>query len=153
MMRRFDSFREMLAAQGRENIAFGYFEEDARRQLTYGEVLERIDAYPLPAEDVIGVFCDNSILSVITIFALAGKKQLVLLNPADEPRILDAEIRAAHVSKLVGQGPEEYEAPPLVPGSVGTADILFFTSGTTSQNKAVVLDQQRLCSAAFNGGS
>lgn len=143
----------MLAAQNRGNIAFGYFEGDTRKQLTYGEVLEKIDAYPVPEEDVIGVFCDNSILSLVTIFALAGKKQLVLLNPADEPRILDTEIKAAHVSRLIGQGPEDLEIPRLVPGNVGTADILFFTSGTTAQNKAVVLDQQRLCSAAFNGGS
>ena len=153
MVRRFVSFREMLAAQDRGNAAFGYFEGDTRKQMTYGEVLDRIGAYPLPDEDVIGVFCDNSIKSVITIFALAWKKQLVLLNPADEPRILDAEIKAAHVSKLIGQGPEDYEAPALVPGNVCTADILFFTSGTRSQNKAVVLDEQRLCSAAFNGGS
>ena len=110
MVRRFVSFIEMLAAQDRGIVAFGYFEGDTRKQLTYGEVLDRIGAYPLPDEDVIGVFCDNSIESVITIFALAGKKQLVLLNPADEPRILDAEIKAAHVSKLIGQGPEDYEA-------------------------------------------
>ena len=143
----------MLAAQDRDNMAFGYFEGDTRKQLTYGEVLDRIDAYPVPEEDVIGVFCDNSILSLVTIFALSGKKQLVLLNPADEPRILEAEIKAAHVSGLVGKGPEDFEIPVLTPGNIDTADILFFTSGTTAQNKAVVLDQERLCSAAYNGGS
>ena len=153
MVRRFASFREMLTAQNRGDTAFGYFEGDTRKQLTYGEVLEMIENYPIPEEDVIGVFCDNSIISLVAIFALAGKKQLVLLNPMDEPRVLESEISAAHVSKLIGQGPEDYEAPTLVSGNVNTADILFFTSGTTSQNKAVVLDEQRLCSAAFNGGS
>ncbi len=153
MVRRYTSFRELIASQNQENTAFGYFEGNTRKQLTYGEVLEMIDAYPIPKEDVIGVFCDNSILSLVTVFALAGKKQLVLLNPMDEPRVLESEIKAAHVSKLVGQGPEEFEPPALVPGNINTADILFFTSGTTAQNKAVVLDQQRLCSSAYNGGS
>ena len=129
MVRRFASFREMLAAQDRGNTAFGYFEGDTRKQLTYGEVLELIENYPIPEEDVIGVFCDNSILSLVTIFALAGKKQLVLLNPMDEPRVLESEIKAAHVSQLIGQAPEDMVLP------------------------ALVLDQQRLCSSAWNGGS
>ena len=153
MVRRFASFREMLAAQDHGNTAFGYFEGDTRKQLTYGEILELIENYPIPEEDVIGVFCDNSILSLVTIFALAGKKQLVLLNPRDEPRVLESEIRAAHVSKLIGQAPDDMVLPALVPGNVTDTDILFFTSGTTAQNKAVVLDQQRLCSSAWNGGS
>ena len=153
MVRRFKSFRELIASQNQDKTAFGYFEENTRKQLTFGDFLEMIDDYPVPDEDVIGVFCDNSVFSLVTIFALAGKKQLVLLNPLDEPRVLSAEIKAAHVSKLVGQGPEEFEIPALMPGDIRTADILFFTSGTTAQNKAVVLDQQRLCSSAYNGGS
>ena len=153
MVRRFASFREMLAAQDRGHAAFEYFEGDTRKQLTYGEVLEMIENYPIPEEDVIGVFCDNSILSLVTIFALAGKKQLVLLNPMDMPRVLENEIRAAHVSKLIGQAPEDMVLPELVPGNINDTDILFFTSGTTSQNKAVILDERRLCSSAFNGGS
>ena len=76
-----------------------------------------------------------------------------MLNPDDEPRILEAEIRAAHVTKLIGSIPEYLQLPELSPKAVSTADILFFTSGTTAMNKAVVLDQQRLCSAVYNGGS
>ena len=153
MVQRFNSFSELIAGQNRNSTAFEYFEGDTRKQLTYGEVLEMIDNYPIPEEDVIGVFCDNSILSLVTIFALAGKKQLVLLNPMDEPRVLADEIEAARVSKIVGQVPEDLEIPPLIKGNVSDTDILFFTSGTTAQNKAVVLDQQRLCSSAWNGGS
>ena len=153
MVQRFDSFRELFAGQKADNTAFEFFEGDTRKQLSYGEVLEMISVYPVPEEKVIGVFCDNSILSLITVFALAGKRQLVLLNPMDEPRVLAAEIKAAHVSKIIGQGPEDFEPPAPVRTDVDTADILFFTSGTTAQNKAVVLDQKRLCSSAWNGGS
>ena len=153
MVHRFSSFRELIAAQDQENTAFGYFEGNTRKQLTYGEVLAMIDSYPLPDEDVIGVFCDNSIDSLIAVFALAGKKQLVLLNPLDMPSVLAGEIRTAQVSKLIGDFPEDLECSVLEPAGVSSADILFFTSGTTAQNKAVVLDQQRLCSAAYNGGS
>lgn len=153
MARRFNSFRELIAGQNSGDTAFAYFEGDTRKQLTYGEFLERIDSCPVPEEDVIGVFCDNSILSLVTIFALAGKKQLVLLNPYDEPHILTDEIKAAHVSKLVGQAPEDLVISLPAPGKVTDTDILFFTSGTTAHNKAVVLDQQRLCSSAWNGGS
>ncbi len=153
MVQRFNSFRELIAGQNRNNTAFEYFEGDTQKQLTYGEVLEMIENYPIPEEDVIGVFCDNSILSLVTVFGLAGKKQLVLLNPMDEPRVLADEIKAARVSKLVGQVPEDLEIPSLKKGNVTDTDILFFTSGTTAQNKAVVLDQQRLCSSAWNGGS
>ncbi len=153
MAERFNTFRELIAGQNRDNTAFEYFEGDTRKQLTYGEVLEMIGNYPIPEEDVVGVFCDNSVHSLVTIFALAGKKQLVLLNPIDEPRVLESEIRAAHVSILVGQAPEDMVLPALVPGNVTDTDILFFTSGPTAQNKAVVLDQQLLCSSAWNGGS
>ena len=151
MVRRFTSFRELIAAQNPENAAFGYFEGNVRKQLTYGEVLEMIENHPIPEEDVIGVFCDNSILSLVTIFALAGKKQLVLLNPMDEPRVLAGEIRTARVSKLIGTLPEGLELPPHEKGTAVSADILFFTSGTTARNKAVVLDEKRLCSAVYNG--
>lgn len=153
MIRRFTSFRELIAAQDPENAAFGYFEENVRKLLTFGEVLKRIDTYPLPEEDVIGIICDNGIASVIAMLALAGKKQLVLLNPMDEPRVLAGEIRTARVSKLIGTLPEGLELPPHEKGTTASADILFFTSGTTARNKAVVLDEKRLCSAVYNGGS
>ncbi len=153
MARRFAGFRELIAAQDPEAAAFGYFEGNIRKQLTFGEVLALMDGYPLPEEDVIGVICDNSIASVTAVLGLAGKKQLVLLNPMDEPRVLLGEIRAAHVSRLIGQVPEGLTLPPLETGGVTSADILFFTSGTTARNKAVVLDEKRLCSAVYNGGS
>ena len=153
MVRRFTSFRELIAAQNPENAAFGYFEGNVRKLLTFGEVLNRIDTYPLPDEDVIGILCDNGIASVIAMLALAGKKQLVLLNPMDEPRVLAGEIRTARVSKLIGTLPEGLELPPHEKGTAVSADILFFTSGTTARNKAVVLDEKRLCSAVYNGGS
>ena len=153
MVSRYASFRELIAAQDPENAAFGYFEGNTRKLLTFGEVLALIDTYPVPDEDVIGIVCDNEISTVTAALALAGKKQLVLLNPMDEPRVLAGEIRTAHVSKLIGHLPEGLELQPLEKGTVTTADILFFTSGTTARNKAVVLDEKRLCSAVYNGGS
>ena len=34
MVQRFDSFRSLIAGQNAGNIAFEYFEEDTRKQLT-----------------------------------------------------------------------------------------------------------------------
>ena len=154
MVKRFESFYELLDYQNKDNIAFTYFDNEIKN-ITYKELLEKINNYKLPEEDVIGIFCDNSIESIIAIFSLASKKQIVLLNPNENINTLGLLIKATNIKKLIG----ENNLVSKLEGSLdkeykcNTKDILFFTSGTTHKSKAVILDEARLTSASYNGGA
>ena len=150
--KRFSSFRELLSEQDGTASALEYFEGAVKKTVSYSELLAMACGYPLPAENTVGVFCDNSLESVAAIFALAGKKRLVLLDPSEPEDRLREKIEKAGAAKLIGATDAEEVFPSARDGAPGD-EILFFTSGTTESSKAVMLDESRLCSAAYNGGS
>ena len=154
-MKRFKSFLEILSNASPLCPSFEYFVGEERRVLTYSETIEKIFKFPLPKASVVGVFATSSIEVVIAILALAGKRRLVLLNPDDNPMTLEAQIKATHVGALLGDKEYEEEFASLLEPeyTCEDTDILFFTSGTTSKAKAVVLTEASLCSAAYNGGA
>ena len=118
----------------------------------------------------LGVLCDGSLSCVVTIFAsaLAGL-QTVLLDENVPEELLIGQIRQTDIDCLWGSDEELVgELQPYLtggielPGPCGSGEdpcaaphrksrILFFTSGTTSSSKAVVLSDESLMAAAFNG--
>ena len=155
---RFSGFRQLLshwAERTPEAPALRYGE--VRR--TYGELREAVDARAaaLAAEGLtcLGVLSDGSLDCVVEIFAavLAGR-QVVLLDENLPDEALRGLIRYTDIDSLWGD-PELTEelTPSLTEGGSGAAgQLLFFTSGTTEQAKAVVLTDESLCASAWNGG-
>lgn len=154
-MVRHPSFHALLQAQDPSRIALEFFVDGAKAQLTYGEFLSRIESFPLPKEQTVGIFGETSLDCVLAFFALAGKRRIVMLSGEENDETLVAQIRSTGVESLLG--PEdlvEEFLPYCAPAKEKKEnDILFFTSGTTSRCKAVVLSEQSLCSSAYNGGS
>ena len=128
---------------------------EQKATLTYEEALSRIEAFPLPEETTIGLFLDQEIEILIAMFALIGKRRLVLLNPEDQPETIIAEIQATRVEKLYGSADLCKEFAPYLHQKkhINETEVLFFTSGTTSLAKAVMLTESSLLAAARNGSS
>ena len=114
----------------------------------------------------LGILCDGSLSCVLTIFAsaLAGLQTVLLDENAAEDLLIE-QIRQTDIDCLWGSDEDLVEElqPYLTEGidqsSSLTEDerlprshrILFFTSGTTSSSKAVVLTDRSLMAAAYNG--
>ena len=154
VVQRHHFFRDILSSAEPSSIALSWQEKNRVLFCTYAQLLEKIDAFPLPEERCVGVICENKLETIVAIFALAGKRRLVMLGEHDSLETLSAQVEATGVSKLYGDGELVEELSPYLVADSSKADndILFFTSGTTSMAKAVVLDEARLCSSAYNGG-
>ncbi|MBR1660335.1 MAG: AMP-binding protein, partial [Oscillospiraceae bacterium] len=157
---RFDGFEDMLshwAWAAPESTAL----IDNDTTCTYAELLRRVRAR---AETLrrdggtsMGLLCGGGADCVVTLFgAVAAGMQLVLLD-ADAPEaLLREQIAYTDVDRLCGEGApckalSDALSPGLAPGA-GRGKVLFFTSGTTSRAKAVVLTERSLCASAWNGG-
>lgn len=159
---RYSGFRhllEHLAENHPDDTAFIY-EENGICRMTYGEfyvaVLLRSQQLQESGKTCLAVFADGSLASVIKIFAsVLGGLQTVLIDtsvPLEQAKEL---IRYADCDTVYGR-PEHIEAcaPYLTDGILdGTGRILFFTSGTTSRAKAVVLSDYSLMQSAWNGSA
>lgn len=115
----------------------------------------------------LGVLCSGSLPCVVTIFAsaVAGLQTVLLDENADE-ELLEKQIRQTDIDFLWGEDDDLIEdlKPHLTKGlqaamlrsgsgaaGDSASDILFFTSGTTSSSKAVILTDRSLMAAAYNG--
>ena len=154
-MKRYSSFLQLLSDQKSDATALEYVESGEVLELTYGELVEKVKGFPIPEESSVGILCHNDLETILAIFALSGRKRVVLLGEEDAPETLQKQILATRVQKLYGNkelvgslqeflSKKPEEAKPSV---------LFFTSGTTSSAKAVCLSEESLCSAAYNGGA
>ena len=156
---RFDSFRHMLSywAQERPDAPALRYERLTRSfSELYADVLARAEELRRGGRSCIGILADGSLACVEEIFAanLAGLQIVMLDAMAPEP-LLKTLIRYTDVDCLWGDEDlcEELEIS-LMPGvSGGEGKILFFTSGTTEQAKAVVLTDHSLCQSAWNGSA
>ena len=156
--KRYKSFLEMLKSQRKENTAILFDKGDGIESLTYGELISQIKStHVCKNAKSVGIICENNLDTILHIFAYANaKKQIVLLNSMDNVDLLRAQIQAADVDYLIGRKDLVDElSSSLVknPNIEGKGNILFFTSGTTMNNKAVVLSEKSLCASAYNGGA
>lgn len=155
-LNRLHSFYETLCAQKQNNEAVIFDHDGHRDSITYSELVKMVDEFPTVETSCVGIFCDGSLDSLLSIFAYSKAKiRIALLNPMENSEVLRKQIQSVRVSMLLGPDSitssfEDY----LDSGEEKTAHcVLFFTSGTTSVSKAVVLTEETLCAAAFNGSS
>lgn len=160
---RFSGFDELLshwAQRTPDRPALVYERGGTQAICTFRELRERVlsRAAELAGEPGLcrGVLCDGSFGCVVEIFAtVASRKRLVLLSETASDSALMDMVQEADISSLWGD-PDLCDAlsPALDPGAEGGAGrVLFFTSGTTSRSKAVVLTSASLMSSAYNGSA
>ena len=161
---RFRSFNEMLAyhaAHTGNKTALIYDENGSKKTLSFGDLLAKTEQRRAELLETgktsIGILCSPDITTITMIFAaVAAKMQVVMLDEglsADKLKIL---MKAADVDMLCGKDAKTLAAltPHLTKGVEKNAGrVLFFTSGTTSMSKAVVLTEESLCASAYNGSA
>ena len=157
---RFSGFRHLLEylAENRQDDTAFIYEDNGICRMTYGEfyvaVLLRSQQLQESGKTCIAVFADGSLASIIKIFAaVIGGLQTVMLDPSTPEEHLGELIRYADCDTVYGRQEHiDLCTPYLTDGIIdGTGRILFFTSGTTSRAKAVVLSDYSLMQSAWNG--
>ena len=160
---RYTGFSDLLnhfAAQTPDAPALLYAAGDAQKTLSFSDLKRCVDtrADALRAEDkqAYGILADGSLDCVIEIFAsvLSGRRT-VLLSEAAADEVLTEQVREAELDALWGDPDLCNMLTPALSETAegGTGKLLFFTSGTTSRAKAVVLTDASLMSSAYNGGA
>ena len=158
---RFHSFEEMLRhwAEKKPDGPALLFEGQGRESWRYAELLRaverRAEALAQSGKTCLGVLADGSRDCVVEIFAaVRAGLQLVLLDENAPEELLRRLIVYTDIDLLWGDEELcEALAPVLTAGvKDGKGKLLFFTSGTTDQAKAVVLTEESLCASAWNGG-
>ncbi|MBO7703334.1 MAG: acyl--CoA ligase [Solobacterium sp.] len=156
---KFSSFQEIIDEGSRQfgtHPALSLCTQEGKKVLTYQALKEKVDAR---AEELraspahcTGLYGSPSFEWVIDFFAssIAGKRTV----------LLDVSLPRDSVQALI----DGYEIDTVLPSNAGFrtspipegeiecgGDVLLFTSGTTSMNKAVVLSQKALAYSAWNG--
>lgn len=159
---KFESFSELLKVQGdtfSDTPAFIYDEDGEKKEITYAELRDRVflkaDGFMNNPCHSVGVCMPQGPDWIITVLAAAiAEKRVVLLDISVPKDKLATLIKVTGVDYLVA--PEFIREGLSLTDKAhspddGQGDILFFTSGTTSMNKAVVLSGRALCYSAWNG--
>ena len=150
------SFPEKTALRGCD--ACGKLQEvswSALREL----VRERADELAANGGACEAVLADGSIACVIEVFAAVRVDlQVALVDPFVPnavllPLLASVDADRVWASDAARQCELEGQLAPAAAPAYGAHAVLFFTSGTTSQSKAVVLTDESLMSSAFNGSS
>ena len=157
---RFDSFSHMLrhwAEQTPDRPALIY-EDRGKKSLSFSELRDavesRADQLRRDGGSCIGILADGSLDCVTEIFAAAeAGLQIVMLSAELPESTLGGLLRYTDADRLWGDEDLCEELRLFLTGGVkeGAGKLLFFTSGTTEQSKAVVLTDHSLCQSAYNG--
>ena len=153
---RYLSFLDMIKGQKGDSIALRFLFQGQVKSMTYDCLVKTIEEFPVEKHGCVGIFADGTLASLIAILGYASKGiQIALLSPLTSKDTLASQIKSADIDYLLGPkdcvGPLKPFLSKRLPKSRGK--ILFFTSGTTSSSKAVVLTQESLCASAYNGSS
>lgn len=151
---RFHDFQELLKyydLTSPDACAFIYDDlKTCTYHVFYQQVLNKAEQLKCSQKTCIGILNDGSLESIEMIFAssIAGM-QIVMLDENMEEEKIQSLIQYTDIDVLY---PAE-GSYIFTPGIHEKTDrILFFTSGTTDRNKAVVLTSSSLMSSAYNGG-
>ncbi len=161
---RFSSLFQMLSFRASEHgsrTALFYEAGGEKVRLSYFELFDlvqrRANDLRASGKTSIGILTDGSLDCVITIMAsIVSGLQTVLLDENTPDALLKGYIAYTDIDFLWSSDSElTREFSPYLTGGVksGVGRVLFFTSGTTSRSKAVVLTDESLMSSAYNGGS
>jgi len=159
---RFDGFNAMLkhfADTTPTAPALAYEDRTLSFEELYEQVLRQAIDYVKSGASCLGVLADGSLSCVISIFgAVLAGMQVVMLDESLPEDTLRQLLVYADVDLLYG---DEDLVAALSPSLVQDRDeespfvkqhqLLFFTSGTTRRQKAVVLTDESLMQSAWNG--
>lgn len=149
-----NTFKQLFLNNKDNKSGFYYASNKEVHFINYSDFWTMMEDYPTKEANSVGIFCNQSLDTLIAIFAHANKKtQIVLLDSNNEEEVLKKQILATDVDLLLGDEDLcESLTPYLDPQEKGEeGNILFFTSGTTSSSKAVILTEASLCASAYNG--
>ena len=159
---RFSGFEELLShyALASPDAPALIHEDDGEIKTCSYSVLHQVvtacaNSFRSSGKRCIGILSDGSFDCLVTILAanIAGM-QIVMLDANAPLSSLKGSIPYADIDTLWGDEELCEELSPLLtsgPAGEHADRILFFTSGTTSSSKAVVLTGQSLMSSAWNG--
>lgn len=160
---RYSGFCDLLReraehAPGAPALRYAY--DDTIKVCSYSELYDRAAsrAAELRGENkqTLGILTDGSFDCVIEIFAsvLSGRRVVLLSENAADETLLE-QVRETEVDALWGDPDLCDMLKPALSDNAegGEGKLLFFTSGTTSRAKAVVLTDASLMSSAYNGGA
>ena len=161
-MERYNGFYGLLESQKQkfsDSPAFRYDKNGTIETITYSQwhddVHREAERLKETGSLCTAVVCDGSYASVCVIFAsvLAGS-QTVLLEALQSPQERQEALQHTDAELLWLRG--EYTKTGIImpeeERSARRGRILFFTSGTTSRARAVVLTDVSLMNSAYNGG-
>ena len=160
---RFSGFSEMLsywAENTPDAPALRYEQNGTVRVCSFSAlsacVNARAAALRMEKKQAYGILQNGTFDCVIEIFAsvLAGRRTVLLNENAADEVLLD-QVREAELDALWGDPDLKDLLKPACSkiAEGGENRLLFFTSGTTSRAKAVVLTDASLMSSAYNGGA
>ena len=133
------------------------------RGVTWGELAElvrrRAEVLVAKGRSCEAILADGSLDCVIEVFAaVQAGLQVALVDPLMPNKVMEPLLNAVDAdcvwsSSAVRQEELEQSLAPESQPAYGAHGVLFFTSGTTSFSKAVVLTDESLMSSAYNGSS
>ena len=159
---RFDSFHHMLRywAEKTPDSPALLYDDHGQKVLSFSGLLQAVEqrAGQLKADggSCVGILADGSRDCIVEIFAAAAAGlQTVMLDASLPDETLGKLLRYTDVDRLWGDEDLCEDLKPYLTNGVqdGGGKLLFFTSGTTEQAKAVVLTDHSLCQSAYNGGA
>lgn len=171
---KFDSFEQVIAYHGRRNAqrtAVLFAEHNEVREVRWEDfaraVEQKVQKFRIMDNNCAGFYADPSPAWILHLFAAAiAGKRVVLLDPALPPEAVEPLMADTGVDFLFCDRPERLQKlRPAVQRNLlaykerggkkqeveCAGELLFYTSGTTRQGKAVVLSQKALCSSCWNG--
>lgn len=120
----------------------------------YDEINQRVHTLQQDSHSCIGILCEHTLACIAEIFAsVIANKQTVLLDANVPFEQLQKQISTSNVDQLWGSHEKKDEFSLCNGCKEGKGKILFFTSGTSSFAKAVVLTDDTLLQSAWNGGN
>lgn len=151
---KYKTILEMIESHPENSLAITFDDHGEILDLTFKHVKNRMLSYDYKKDKkCVGILCDGSIDSIIAMMAYIHHKiTIVLLNPRDDINLIQEEISTVGVDYVIG--PEDLTNSLRLPpeaGNVPQGKILFFTSGTTSKARAVILTEEKLCAATYSG--
>ncbi len=140
-----------------DKMAF-LFEEEGMKKKSFRDfredIVKRSEELKETDKTCIAILADGSYRCIVTVFAaVEAGLQVVMMErnlPVDTLKVLCSY---TDVDLLYGREDLKEEMAPYLKQGVkgGKGKLLFFTSGTTEQAKAVVLTESSFCASAWNG--
>lgn len=158
-MIRHTTFDELLQDGSKKSgngTAVLYEENGELKCLSFEELRNAVASVDVPESTCIGLSCDGDLPALRNLLAAArAQKQIVMLEPTVDPAALAMLIGLTDCDALMGSLADDPACKAaLTKGIDGPShNILYFTSGTTARNKAVVLTESSFCASAYNGSS